>query len=95
MARIEKPGTWLALAFHLCGGPYGIAEVCGITKRGTLFWKLHGRFPCNARGRVYAAKIEAKTGGRIKATLLFNECVEKSRAANKKSPQSRIKSPET
>ena len=83
MSRIENPGTWLALAFHLCGGPYGIAAVCGITKRATVNWSRHGRFPCNARGRVHAEKIEAKTGGRVNADLLFNECGEKSRRIKK------------
>ena len=80
IVRPEKSVTLLDLAFHLLGGPYGIAGFCGISKRGAALWKIGG-FPCDARGRQYAAKIEACTGGRVNADLLFDECTERKRAA--------------
>ena len=91
MANREKT-TFLSLAFHLCGGIYGIAEKLNVCPNTTRAWKAKGYFPTNARGKIYADTIEKRTGGLIKASLLLDECKEQSLLAtkSKKSDQNRF-----
>ena len=79
--------TWLDLAFHLCGGVYGMADYLELTVNATRGWKRKGYFPPDRRGKFYAERIEEKTGGLIKASRLFDECLEtrnKIKAAKKR-----------
>ena len=42
----------------------------------TRAWKRKGFFPPDRRGKFYAEEIEKKTNGMIKASRLFDECLE-------------------
>ena len=70
--------TWLDLAFHLCGGIYGMSDLLGLNLNTPRSWKRKGFFPPDRRGKFYAEQIEKKTGGLIKASRLFDECKETS-----------------
>mgnify|MGYP003594903265 FL=1 len=70
--------TWLDLAFHLCGGIYGMADYLELNINTTRAWKRKGFFPPDRRGKFYAKQIEKKTGGLVKASRLFDECLEAS-----------------
>lgn len=70
--------TWLDLAFHLCGGIYGMADYLELNINTTRAWKRKGFFPPDRRGKFYAEQIEKKTGGLVKASRLFDECLEAS-----------------
>ena len=75
MGKIYKD-TWLDLAFHLCGGIYGMADYLELNINTTRAWKRKGFFPPDRRGKFYAEEIEKKTNGMIKASRLFDECLE-------------------
>lgn len=62
-----KTITPLERAWHLCGGLYGLAKVCGVTNTSTHRWKKKGTLPRTEwTGEThYAEKIEAATQGAI------------------------------
>ena len=65
--------TPLQKAFHLCGGPYGLSRVCGVTNTSVHRWKKKGALPRTEwTGETrYAELIEAATNGAVtKAELL-------------------------
>ena len=68
-----NPETPLEMAFRLCRGAHGFAQVCGVTRHAVLKWQKRGRLPRTEwTGETqYAEKIEAATHGAItKAELL-------------------------
>lgn len=65
--------TPFAKALHLCGGPYGMSRICGVTNTSVHRWRKKGHLPRTEwTGETnYAEKIEAATHGLItKAELL-------------------------
>lgn len=64
-----------------------MADYLELTVNATRGWKRKGYFPPDRRGKFYADQIEKKTGGLIKASRLFDECLEtrnKIKAAKKR-----------
>ena len=66
--------TPLEKAFHLCGGPHGLAEVCLVTRPAVLRWRKRGRLPRTEwTGEThYAEAIEAATNGAVTKTELLS-----------------------
>jgi DNA-binding transcriptional regulator YdaS (Cro superfamily) len=65
--------TPLEKAFHLCGGPYAVSRICGVSNTSVMRWKKSGRLPRTEwTGEThYSELIEAATKGAItKAELL-------------------------
>lgn len=65
--------TPLEKAFHLCGGPYGLSRVCGVSNTSVHRWKKKGCLPRTEwTGETrYAELIEAATQSAVtKAELL-------------------------
>ncbi len=65
--------TPLQKAFHLCGGPHGLAQVCGVSRPAVLAWRKRGCLPrtewlpdSHPKRTRYAEKIE--TAAREKVT---------------------------
>lgn len=66
--------TPLQKAFHLCGGPYGVSRICGVSNTSALRWKKKGTLPRTEwTGETqYAAKIEAATQGAVTQAELLS-----------------------
>ncbi len=75
--------TFLALAFHLLGGIYGIADKLEVCPNTTRCWKRNGYLPKDKRAKKYAEEIEKRTGGLVKASRLLDESREKYLLATK------------
>lgn len=75
--------TPLQKAFHLCGGPYGMSRICGVTNTSVHRWKKKGCLPRTEwTGEThYAELIEAATNGAVtKEELLTHKPIRAKRA---------------
>lgn len=72
---VETP---LQKAFRLCGGPHGLAQVCGVSRPAVLAWRKRGCLPrtewlpdSHPQRTRYAEKIESAARGMLtRADLL-------------------------
>jgi len=62
------------LAYHLCGGPYAISKICGISNTTALRWKRQGHLPRTEwTGETdYATLIERATQGAVTRESLLS-----------------------
>ncbi|MCB1776533.1 MAG: hypothetical protein KDI50_03765 [Candidatus Competibacteraceae bacterium] len=66
--------THLERAYHLCGGPFALSKICGVSNTSAHRWKTKGHLPRTEwTGEThYAEKIEEATQGAVTKEQLLS-----------------------